>query len=192
MTGNRGGDSSITCWHLQALKACNHTGLKFRNMSSVVRNALGYLEKCQREDGGVYYTPSVGKYASMTGASMLCHQQWGRSARSTVRKAAKFSKDVKFGYDTADADLYAHYYYGQAMINRGGSEWSNYNNKFRDEILKNQAADGSWSKVPGGGNTLNAGAPTYVSGEYSIHYRTCLCTLMLEVYYRFLPGSTSR
>lgn len=192
MTGGRGGDSSIVCWHLQALKACNHTGIEFRNMSSVVRNALEYLEKCQDKNGGVYYQPSHNNLPSMTGASMLCHQQWGKSSRSTVRQAAKFASEVKFGYDTADADLYAHYYYGQAMMNRGGREWTEYNNKFRDEILKNQAADGSWRKAPGGGQKLNAVAPTYVSGEYSLHYRTCLCTLMLEVYYRFLPGTSAK
>jgi hypothetical protein len=53
-----------------------------------------------------------------------------------------------------------------------------YNNLFRDQILGNQAADGSWND-PGIGGELSG------SGRGKV-YRTCLATLMLEVYYRFL------
>jgi hypothetical protein len=41
-------------------------------------------------------------------------------------------------------------------------------------------------KLPGGNNQIRAVAPQFVT---DVHYRTCLCTLMLEVYYRFLPGT---
>jgi hypothetical protein len=65
------------------------------------------------------------------------------------------------------------------MMNRGGNEWKKYNGQFRDELLKNQNPDGSWP-TPGGGTSMNP------------HYQTCLATLMLEVYYRFLPGTGSK
>ena len=71
------------------------------------------------------------------------------------------------------------------MMNRGGDQWKKYNEMFRDQILNNQNPDGSW-KEPGGGKKPNAAGGTYVS---NVHYRNCLCTLMLEVYYRFLPGT---
>lgn len=185
-TGPRGGDSSITCWHLQALKACTNTGIEFKNAKRTALKALAYLEKCQKENGGIYYTPAGGSLPSMTGGAILCFQQWGRGSRSTVRNALRFARTVAFDYDSLSADLYAHYYYSQAMINRGGNEWKSYNAKFRDQILNNQNPDGSWTP-PGGGNKINAVSPTYASGPYATHYRTCLNTLMLEVYYRFLP-----
>jgi hypothetical protein len=56
---------------------------------------------------------------------------------------------------------------------------------FRDQLLNNQNADGSW-KSPGGGAKLNAVAASY---QNNAHYRNCLCILMLETYYRFLPGT---
>jgi hypothetical protein len=61
------------------------------------------------------------------------------------------------------------------MMNRGGEEWKHYNGLMRDEVLKNQKPDGTWH----GGAGHGAGA----------FYHTALCTLMLEVYYRFLPGT---
>lgn len=193
-SGKRGGDSSIVCWHLQALKACKHTGLDFPRIKSSAGQALDYLEKCQKSNGGVYYTPNSGApYATMTGGAMLCFQQWNKGSRALVRQGSKYiRKEVKFGYDTADADLYAHYYYGQAMMNRGGAEWRDYNDMFVDELLENQNDNGSW-KSPGGNNKIKGIATSYAGGgTEALHYRTCLCTLMLEVYYRFLPGTSGK
>ena len=75
------------------------------------------------------------------------------------------------------ANLYDHYYTSQAMINLGGKSWKGYNQLFRDELIKNQAKDGSWGDPAG--NHHSAGKT----------YNTCLATLMLEVYYRYLPGT---
>jgi hypothetical protein len=63
------------------------------------------------------------------------------------------------------------------MINHGGKEWDDYNLLFRDKLLKAQNADGSW----------NQGGIKH--GPVNVHMATCLATLMLEVYYRFLPGT---
>jgi len=188
---DRGGDLSVTAWQVQALKACKHTGLDFRNMDRCVRKALDYVGDCQDSSGGFKYTPGGGAhspngYHTLTGAGMLSFQMWDKPAAGPVRTGARYiDKESKFKYNTADADLYGHYYEAQAMIARGGAQWDKYNNMFRDELLNNQNADGSW-KTPGGGQKLNAVAPAY---ETNVHYRTCLCILMLETYYRFLPGT---
>ena len=100
-------------------------------------------------------------------------------------------ENIKFDYNTADSDLYAHYYYGQAMINVGGKYWQKYNTMFRDSLLAAQKDDGTY-KQPGGGGPINGIATTFASNSpHGIHYRTALATLMLEVYYRFLPGSAT-
>lgn len=187
----RGGDLSVVAWQIQALKACYHTGLDFRNMKGSIRKALDYVETCQSSDGGFGYRPGGGGHApngyhTLTGAGMLSFQMWDKGSVGAVRKGARYiDKKSKFDYDTPDADLYAHYYEKQAMIARGGPEWEKYNDIVRDELLENQNPDGSW-KAPGGGRKLNAVGALYAS---DVHYRTCLCILMLETYYRFLPGT---
>jgi hypothetical protein len=66
------------------------------------------------------------------------------------------------------------------MMQMGGEYWEKYNLMFRDQVLKGQNPDGSW-REPGGGKKIRA-----VGGFDNPIYRTALCTLMLEVYYRFL------
>jgi hypothetical protein len=92
------------------------------------------------------------------------------------------SKQSRFEYNTSFADLYGHFFESQAMLNRGGEQWRRYSAMTLDQLLVNQNPDGSW-KAPGGGRIIRAVAPMFQNA----HYRTCLCTLMLEVYYRYLP-----
>jgi hypothetical protein len=192
-TSNRGGgDLSITAWQLQALKACKLTGLDFRNLMPCVKRSLDHVESLAGPDGGFGYTaPGRGHsdYLTLTGAGALCLQIWGKESGAAVRNAARYvDGNTKFEYDTRFADLYGHYYEAQAMLNRGGEQWRRYNALFREELLKHQQPDGSW-KVPGGGGELRAVAPAYTKDAT---YRTCLCALMLEVYYRFLPTSEGK
>jgi len=111
----------------------------------------------------------------------------GKSHDSVVRKGANYiTKNVKFDWNTADADLYEHYYNAQALINRGGEQWEHYNGIFRDQILNNQNSDGTYrnvSKAKAVGDLFKG------NKSENIHYRTCLATFMLEVYYRFLPAT---
>ncbi|BDS07949.1 hypothetical protein NT6N_29890 [Oceaniferula spumae] len=194
MSGKRGGDTSIALWHIQALKACKHTGLWEENaFRGSIRNALDYIKSKQASHGGVGYATATAHGDvgfTMTGGGMLAFQMWDKSHDSLVRKGAKYiRKNAKLDYNSADADLYRHYYHAQAMMNRGGDDWAEYNKLFRDQLLNNQNADGSWKNV-GGGTKVNAVAPQYQGGsDLANHYRTCLATFMLEVYYRFLPAT---
>jgi len=184
-------DVSVAGWQLQALRACCHTGIKFQGMNSGVNKGLKYLASCQNSNGGFGYsgpTSGVADYFSLTGVGMLCNQMWGKGGSSEVRRAAKYLlENSRFDYNSANCDLYGHYYESQAMMQRGGNDWKQYNAMFRDQLLNNQDADGSW-KVPGGGQKIRAAAPSYTGDKT---YRTCLCTLMLEVYYRFLSTGGS-
>jgi Prenyltransferase and squalene oxidase repeat len=188
-------DVSIVGWQLQALKACSHIDLKFKGMDRSVAKGLDYLNSCQNQNGGYGYSsknsPSLGKdYFTLTGVGMLCHQMWGKGNRAEVRKGADYvSKNTKFDYNTTFCDLYGHYYESQAMMQMGGRYWKDYNDLFRDQILNNQNQDGTW-KIPGGGAgraAIRAGGAEFVDKDKDgTVYRNALCTLMLEVYYRFL------
>lgn len=176
-------DTSVVGWQLQALKACTHTNIKYKGMSTCVRKGLDYLASMQNKEGGYGYanpnaTSDKAPYFALTGVGVLCHQMWDKGNQSEARKGLKYIKDnTKFDWNGADSNLYAHYYESQAMMQSGGKDWEFYNGIFRDQVLNNQGPDGSW-KPPGG----------KLYGDNPV-YRTCLATLMLEVYYRFLNSS---
>jgi hypothetical protein len=178
MTGGHT-DMSVVGWQIQALKACSHTGIRYKGRSACLNNAFKYIAFCQNEGGGYGYTgpnSKNGDYFSLTGVGMLCNQMWDKGKGPETRKAAKYLiENTKFNYK-GKADLYAHYYESQAMMQSGGDDWKKYNALFRDQLLNNQSPDGSWK--PTGGK--------FVTNDV---FSTSLCTLMLEVYYRFLKTS---
>jgi len=181
-------DLSVAGWQIQALRAVSHTNIKFRGMTKAIERGLKYANSHQDKTSGGYGYANTNlsgglDYYTLTGVGMLCNQMWDKGNRSEVNKGAKYLlENSKFEYNGEYADLYGHYYESQAMMQKGGDDWKHYNNMFRDQLLNNQNADGSW-KPPGGGQKIRAVAGVYASNDM---YRTCLCTLMMEVYYRFL------
>ena len=201
--GNRGGDTSIAGWHIQALKAMGHTGLSYDGLASSERDALDFFEDHQAPNGGVSYsTPNPnddqlnGNGTTLGVVAALCYQIMGKSNSSVARKALDHAIDgMEFDYNNSQYDLYGHYYAAQAFMNQGGKNWKKFNEGTRDNLLAAQNEDGSWKQPWGsggmakGGNALNA---SYGFGPYAAHYRTCLAALTLEVYYRFLPATGGR
>jgi hypothetical protein len=174
-----GGDNSVGFWQIQAMKAGKHTGLwpnsKFTKPS---RDALKWLEKVQGNDGAIGYRNDPSRSPGLTGGGVLAFQMWDRGSSNQARKGVKWiAENSEFEWGQESSNLYYHYYHAQAMINHGGKEWQDYNLRFRDTLLKAQNADGSWTQ---GG---------IKHGPVNVHMATCLSTLMLEVYYRFLPGT---
>ncbi|MBK1833652.1 prenyltransferase/squalene oxidase repeat-containing protein [Roseibacillus ishigakijimensis] len=178
-------DSSIVAWHMQALKAASSTGLDFSKMRRTINGGLDFLEATQAKNGGFGYTGkqpvgSANGHFTLTGAGALCFQQHKGVSNSNARKGVGYIEDnATFSFAQRDNNLYEHYYNSQAMINHGGNAWKKYNELVRDELLKSQREDGSW---PGNTGPGNHGDPVY---------SVALATLMLEVYYRFLPGTGS-
>ena len=70
--------------------------------------------------------------------------------------------------------MYSWYYATQAKFHAGGRDWADWNRHFARALMASQQADGHWE-----GGDHDAG--THV-------YTTTLSTLMLEVYYRYLPS----
>jgi len=118
---------------------------------------------------------------------MLCLQMNGNANSTPVRKGARYAlKSAPFSYESADCDLYAHYYLALAMFQRGGKEWQTYQARIIPALMQHQKADGSWPR-PGGGQAVRSpGALFAQESTTALHYRTCLATLTMEVYYRYL------
>ncbi len=172
------GDNSVGFWQIQALKAAKHTGIVNEGkLGSVARRALKWLGSVQSPEGAIGYRNDPTRSPYLTGGAVLCFQIWGEGDSKEARKGiAYIDKNTKFEWGSPSANLYYHYYNIQAMLNHGGKEWDKYNKMVRDELVKAQKPDGSWSQ-------------NMKHGPINNHMATCLATLSLEAYYRFLPGS---
>lgn len=185
----RGGDLSVSSWQIMALAACRKADLPLKNLEPCIKRALDYVEDRQGADGGFGYagkgdSHAPNGYHTLTGAGMLCLQIWNKVSAGSVRSGAKYlEKNSRFDFDGENCDLYGHYYEAMAMRLRGGDAWNLYQARVMPQLIGNQDPDGSW-RAPGGGKKPNAVAGSFVG---NVHYRNCLCILILESYYRIVP-----
>jgi len=191
-------DLSVAGWQMQALKAAKASNVKIDGYDKVMRSAIDYLTKsAYLGDGKFAYSGKGGKPA-MTAVGALCLQQHDKGNATPVRDSVRlimdgleirekkkpkdeFSVVYSMEYSGPDIDLYASYYAAQVMRNAGGKEWDAMNAAIIADIIPAQKPDGSFNQE-GTKSTANAG------GSRDI-YIQALNTLILEVYYRFLPTS---
>jgi hypothetical protein len=188
-SGSRGGDLSITSWQLQALKACQEAGVSLENLNRCARKAMDYVESRQDSHGGFGYagkgdSHAPNGYHTLTGAGTFCLQRWNKEASDSARRGLGYlASKSRFDFNGEDCDLYGHFYEAHAMRYQGGKAWNLHQAMVMPQLIENQEADGSW-KVPGGGKKPNAVAAAFIG---NVHYRNCLCILILESYYRIVP-----
>lgn len=178
----RGEDLSVTGWQFQALKAAKHSGLKIGGLDAAIQRCCDYLESKQTKDGGFGKTNRDEHYNqwSLTGCGVLGLQTLAKNKAASVKKGVRFLRDF-LASEPLDWDrncnLYCWYYYTQAFFQAGGDDWKFYNAQFLPQVLGAQQADGSFKR----------GRPNWPAGDAAdAIYRQCLCTLQLEVYYRYL------
>jgi len=206
-------DTSVSCWMIQGLKTAHYSGLNIDGVDACLDRAMKNLLRVQGGNGVFgYRVPGVG--GNLTGAAVYCLLMWHHAKDKEVRDGLKVIKDGPlpargkkggsppvYEYQDKTANLYAWYYDTQACFQAGGGAWAWWNHKFQRELLDNQSADGSWPPIgpPGYIPPGPAGKPappppifTYAGLGNSIDaqvYRTSMCVLMLEVYYRYLSNS---
>ncbi|MDB6075163.1 MAG: hypothetical protein JWO89_2803 [Verrucomicrobiaceae bacterium] len=179
-----GSDLSVTGWQYQALKAAKHTGLKIPKLTSSIQLTMKYLESKQTKDGGIGGINRDQAYNqwNLTGTGVLGLQTLGKGKTSVIDKGIKFLRTFTAAEPldwNKNCNLYCWYYYTQAFFQKGGDDWKFYNEMLLPQLLNNQAPDGSW-KAERSNNIGGAG-----NQEGGI-YKATLCTLQLEVYYRYL------
>lgn len=177
-----GNDLSVGGWQIQALKAAHLTGLNIPEVDKTLDKAIECIEKMKGAKGGYGYRGPEDRY-TLSGVGVLCRLFWDAD-KSRVARGMDFIMDTTKANPLkykVNGNLYAWYYHTQAALMFGGDVWSRWNGWFQDEVVGNQNSDGSWPQ-PGG----QLHGP---KSEASLSvYRTCLCTLMLEVYYRYMPS----
>ncbi len=186
-----GSDMSVSGWQIQAMNAAKHTGMDFAGLDDCMRKALDYVEKSQGEGGGFGYRGNSGIRYSMTGVACLALVVGSKDKGKEMRDGAEYisntwsKRRAPFVYDTEECELYASYYVNQVAFMRGGIMWRKWNKALQDELLPNQNPDGSYKREGG----ADAAHGSEAAGGDADIYRTALCTLMLEVYYRYLPAT---
>jgi len=184
-------DLSITGWQVQALKAASLGDLKMPNIHSSLDKAVDWIEKMKGPNSGYKYTPSQDERYSLTGLGILCRLFWNgkqgevRKGMDWLLEVAAKSEPVQYGHPKAN--LYTWYYHTQACLMFGGKAWETWNGWFQNEMVKSQSADGSWPKM----NAGSIGGLQEGDSKNSAVYRTTLSTLMLEVFYRYMPSFKS-
>jgi hypothetical protein len=172
-------DMSVSGWQIMALKSGQMAGL---NVPAVtITRVKGFLNTaCNTGDDGYGYTPGSGSSPRMSAVGLLCRQymeNWGPSNLSMINGVKKHIKTTPPDVQ----DVYYYYYATQVIHHFGGSDWKDWNEKMRENLIRKQdvakgANYGSWSPAgdPWGGS----------GGRLMI---TSLNLLTLEVYYRYLP-----
>ncbi len=189
-------DLSVSGWQYQALKAAKLTALPIHGLHQAIDKATKYLKSTQNNTKGGDYLPGgfgnsngSGAYNMwmLTGVGILGLQTLDKgSGHQAIFNGIKFSSDY-FKKNPpnweSNCNLYSWYYYSQAYFQYGGKDWKEWNETAMSLVLANQNSDGAWKME---GTTPQIGVTTAAIGPDSDIYRTCLCTLMLEVYYRYL------
>jgi len=186
-------DTSVTGWQVQALKAAHLTGIAGIDdgVHSALDQAMRSLDRVfSPKDGSFGYRTAGDGHVFLTGAGALAKLFWlGRPDR-IVHEALKEIESRDLNYGAADCNIYAWYYDTQACYQAQGAAWVWWKDRFQTQLTGKQSSDGSWPPTggqdQGAGKTDNFGTDTTHDGPI---YRTTLCCLMLEVFYRYLPTS---
>jgi hypothetical protein len=197
-------DLSYIAWCVQSLKAAKMAYVEVDGLDKAMTRSVAGVKANYgaRGDYGGFAYSSPGA-TGLTGAGILCLQFLGEGKSKEVQNALAGTAAAVCAWDKEKIDnmhhkdpLYYWYYLTQAKFQAGGATWDSWNKQCSPMLVKNQVviskeasgyldhtgaprSIGHWSEgVPGAkvhGGTQNGVFPTV------------LCTLMLEVYYRYLP-----
>ncbi len=192
-------DTSYMAWCVQALKAAQIAGLSYDvdGLDDCMKKAvLGFRKNYGERDGygGFGYTgPSIS--SGLSGAGALCMQFLGEAKSKEVRNTLpQMQKNFPFNWENPNggSPVYFWYYNTQAFFQEGGAVWDAWNNQFSVPLTKVQKVVGKEAS----GYVDHKGQPQEIGhwepvkpghGAVNTEMNTIFCTLMLEVYYRYLP-----
>lgn len=168
--GSNEADISVTVCQIMALRAARNCGIFVPK--DTVEKCIEYVNDCQNNDGGFRY--------------QLVRRSRSQFARSAAGLVALYSSGVYEGPQIANALNYLerhrpggfidpHYYYGQyyavqAMYQAGGTHWDGWFPRIRDQLLRDQGRDGSWT-----------------DNTFSNEYATAMACIILQVPNNHLP-----
>ena len=190
-TENHEDDTSYMGWCAQALKAAKMAGLENEGLSEAMKHAVSGFKKNASPSGGFgYCSPGAG---GLTGVGVLCMQLLGAAREAECRNGVLWlEKSCTFDWEKPwlASPIYYWYYVTQTKFHSGGDIWNKWNKQFAVQLVKNQQIEKEAIDGPKG-KKYDIGwwePPADVKGHSDGPVMdTTLCTLQLEVYYRYLP-----
>ena len=138
-------DLSITVCQIMGLRGARDAGIDVPD--EVRKLCIEYVQNSQNKNGSFRYVMQGGHSTfAMTAAGVTSLYSAGIYEGEQVEKALKYLKKFKpSGANRTSHYFYSNYYAVQAMWHAGGEYWNAWYPAIRDELVKSQAADGSWS-----------------------------------------------
>lgn len=190
-------DSSYMAWCCQALKAAKSAKLAddVPGLTAAMKKAVAGFKRNADPNGGFGY---AGRGRSgLSGAGILCLQLLGAPTAPEVAATLKFLEPCRFSFATPDqqpygggSQLYYWYYITQAKFNHSKETFEQWDKQFSPELRRTQQIEKSAITGPDGKLVDVGHWESPVKGEHTggVVQDTALCTLMLEVYYRYLSA----
>lgn len=180
------GDTSAVGWQVMALKSGKLSGLSINHKTwRLVDKFLTHASNTNGSSYGYLDAPQSGKFdPALSSIGLLCrmYMGWGKDSPGLV-EGVGFLSERGPSVKADSSNMYYNYYATQVMKQNGGPKWDKWNVKMRDFLIKTQNksgnATGSWY--------LGGEKPSHSGGKGGRLYYTCMATMTLEVYYRFLP-----
>jgi len=165
-------DISVTICEIMALRSARNAGISVPK--ETIDRAIKYVKDCNNPaDGGFLYRINQGTSAFPRSAAGVASLYYAgvyegdildRGLKYLMRYKNQQGSNRRMGHY-----FYGHYYAAQAMHLAGGQYWRDWYPMIRDELLKQQREDGSW---------------TYNHGE---SYATAMALLVLQMPNEVLP-----
>lgn len=176
------GDTSVLGWQVMALKSAKLAGVEVP--AEAFESAERWLGRVvQHRDGrptGLYsYQPGRPATPAMTAEAFFVRQLLGAGREDPQADGAVALLSDNPPSWESHVNTYYWYYATLSLFQHQGPAWERWNERLTHELLDQQDRHG-----PAAGSWDPEGDWASVGGRI---YQTALCTLMLEVYYRYLP-----
>ena len=144
-------DLSITVCQIMGLRGARDAGIDVPD--EVRKKCIEYVKKSQNPNGSFRYTMQGGHTTfAMTAAGVTSLYSAGIYEGEQVEKAIAYL--MKFKPNGAQQGgghyFYSNYYAVQAMWHAGGKPWDEWYPLIRNQLIKNQTAEGSWRSSEAG------------------------------------------
>lgn len=173
-----------TGWQVQALIAAHLTRLDLPGVDQALDKAMAFVESVKGPKGGYGYQSASDNF-NLTGIGITSLLLWRKCDFRELRKGFLWMDDVCSSYPewawaryaTEFCKLESCYYQTQARRFFSDGGWYRWNYRCLSELVNAQAGDGSWPEMK---HWKDQHSPTSEPV-----YRTAICVLMLEAFYRF-------
>jgi hypothetical protein len=191
-------DTSYAGWCLQALKAAKVAKLEGEvpGITAALKRGVAGLRLNADPSGGFGYD-RPGR-TGLSGVGVLGLQLLGASRSAEVASTMKFLEACTFKFDAPEkqpyagsSPLYYWYYITQAKFHHDRETFLAWNRQFSTELCRRQIVEKVLGTAGKDGKPAEIGhwqSPSKSEHSGGVVQDTALCTLMLEVYYRYLPS----